>query len=133
MNMIPDILYFVIFMIGPILIGLIVMKDMNCCNTLIDGTYTGYSTCIYKNTTLYYPTFEYDYNDNQYCNKTSLSIPLDNLQTYVKGNTYQIYINTNNPNEYVLEKGNPVGAYICITMGIAFMIIFVLIKIGTFS
>jgi len=58
MNMIPDILYLIIFVIGPILIGLIVIKDMNSCNTLIDGTYTGYSTCIYKNTTLYYPTFE---------------------------------------------------------------------------
>lgn len=133
MDMIPNVLYLVIFVIGPILIGLIVIKDMNNCNTLIDGIYAGYSTCIYKNTTLYYPIFEYTYKYKEYWNQASLSIPLDNLQTYVKGNTYQIYINANNPNEYVLEKGNPVGAYICITMGIVFLFVFVLIKIGVFS
>lgn len=133
MDMIPNILYLIIFVISPILIGLIVIKDMNSCNTLIDGTYTGHSTYIYKNTTLYYPMFEYTYKDKNYYNKASLSIPLDNLQTYVKGNTYQIYINANNPNEYVLEKGNPIGAYICITMGIVFLFVFVLIKIGAFS
>ena len=81
--MIPNILYFVILVIGPILIGLIVIKDMNSCNILIDGIYTGYSTCIYKNTTLYYPMFEYTYKDKNYCNQASLSIPLDKLQTYV--------------------------------------------------
>lgn len=133
MNIIPDILYLVIFVISPILIGLIVVKDMNNCNILIDATYTGYSTYAYKNTTIYYPMFDYNYKDKNYCNQASLSISLDNLQTYVKGNTYQIYINANNPNEYVLEKGNPVGAYICITMGIVFLFVFVLIKIGVFS
>ena len=131
--MIPDMLYLVIFVIGPILIGLIAMNDMNSCNILIDATYTGYSTYAYKNTTIYYPMFDYNYKDKNYCNQASLSISLDNLQTYVKGNTYQIYINANNPNEYVLEKGNPVGAYICITMGIVFLFVFVLIKIGVFS
>lgn len=133
MNMIPNILYLVIFVIGPILIGLIIINNMNNCNILIDATYAGYSTCAYKNTTLYYPIFEYTYKDKEYWNQASLSIPLDNLQRYIKGNTYQIYINANNPNEYVLEKGNPIGAYICITIGIAFLFVFVLIKIGAFS
>lgn len=132
MNMIPDMLYLILFVIGPILIGLIVVKDMNSCNILIDATYTGYSSCICKNTTLYYPIFEYTYKGKEYWNQASLSILLDNLQAYAKGNTYQIYINANNPNEYVLEKGNPIGAYLCITLGIVFLFIFVLIKIGAF-
>lgn len=36
-------------------------------------------------------------------------------------------------NEYILEKGSPVGAYICIAIGIVFMFLFFLVKIGVLN
>lgn len=133
MDILSNILYFVVFVICPIFIGLIVIKDIKSCNFLIKGTYIGYSPYVYKSTILYYPMFEYNYKGEKYYNKASLSIPTYNLQKYVKGNTYQIYINAKNPNEYVLEKGNPIGAYICITIGIVFAFLFFLVKIGVLN
>lgn len=91
-------------MIFPIFISLIVIKNTKRCNILIQGTYTGYSPYAYKNVTLCYPIFEYIYKGKKYCNQASLSIPDYNLQKYIKGNTYQIYINDSNPDEYILEK-----------------------------
>lgn len=133
MHIISEVLYLIVFVICPIFISIIEMKTNKRCNILIQGTYAGYSPYLYKNTMLYYPIFEYDYNNKKYCNQASLSIPDYNLQKYIKGNTYQIYINDSNPNEYILEKESPVGAYICIIIGIVFMLLFFLIKIGVLT
>lgn len=133
MDIISNVLYLIIFVIYPIFISFIVIKDTKNCNILTEGTYVGYSSYVYKNVTLYYPIFEYNYKGETYCNKASLSIPTDKLQKYIKENTYQIYINAKNPNEYVLKKGNPIGAYICMTISIIFMFVFVLIKIKVFT
>ena len=133
MDIISNILYLAIFVIFPIFSGFIVIINNESCNILIDGIYQGYSTYVYKSTILYYPMFEYNYKGKKYCNKASLSIPTYNLQKYVKGNIYQIYINAKNPNEYVLEKGNPIGAYICIAIGIVFAFLFFLVKRGVLN
>lgn len=131
MDIISNVLYLVTFVICPIFIGLVVIKDNKSCNILIRGTYTGYSTYVYKNIIQYYPIFEYNYNGQKYCNKASL--PIYNLEKYVKNNTYQIYINTENPNEYILEKGKPIGAYVCISIGVVFVFLFFLVKIGVLT
>lgn len=133
MGIISEVLYLIVFVICPIFISLIVIKNAKRCNILTQGTYTGYSSYLYKSTMLYYPIFEYGYNNNKYCNQASLSISDYNLQKYIKGNTYQIYVNADNPNEYILEKGSPVGAYICIAIEIVFMFLFFLVKIGVLN
>lgn len=133
MDIISEVLYLIVFVICPIFIGLIVIKNTKRCNILIQGTYTGYSPYAYKNITLCYPIFEYNYKGKKYCNQASLSIPDYNLQKYIKGNTYQIYINDSNPDEYILKKRNPTGAYICIAIGIVFMFLFFLVKIGVLT
>lgn len=133
MGIISEVLYLIVFVICPIFISLIVIKNTKRCNILIQGTYAGYSPYVYKNITLCYPIFKYNYKGKKYCNQASLSIPDYNLQKYIKGNTYHIYINDNNPDEYILEKGNPTGAYICIAIGIVFMFLFFLVKIGVLT
>lgn len=102
MGIISEVLYLIVFVICPIFISLIVIKNTKRCNILIQGTYAGYSPYIYKNITLCYPIFKYNYKGKKYCNQASLSIPDYNLQKYIKGNTYQIYINDSNPDEYIL-------------------------------
>lgn len=133
MGIISEVLYLIVFVICPIFISLIVIKNTKRCNILIQGTYAGYSPYVYKNITLCYPIFKYNYKGKKYCNQASLSIPDYNLQKYIKGNTYHIYINDNNPDEYILEKGNPTGAYISIAIGIVFMFLFFLVKIGVLT
>lgn len=131
MDIISNVLYLATFCIFPIFTGFLIIQTNKSCNVLINGIYTGYSTYIFKNTIQYYPIFEYNYNGQKYCNKASLSIY--NLEKYVKNNTYQIYINAENPNEYILEKGKPIGAYVCISIGVVFVFLFFLVKIGVLT
>lgn len=82
-GIISEVLYLIVFVICPIFISLIVIKNTKRCNILIQGTYAGYSPYVYKNITLCYPIFKYNYKGKKYCNQASLSIPDYNLQKYI--------------------------------------------------
>lgn len=66
MGIISEVLYLIVFVICPIFISLIVIKNTKRCNILIQGTYAGYSPYVYKNITLCYPIFKYNYTYYKY-------------------------------------------------------------------
>ena len=124
-------IYIITFIIFPIIIGIIIIRNYKTCKTRIEGTYIGCSKYINsKNIISYYPKFEYYYQNIKYNNESSVPVSSNTIKEYVPKHSYPIWINGKRPYEFLVNKGVPVGGYLLIIIGLIFICMFVLVEKG---
>ena len=130
-NIVGYLLCNLIFVLIPLLFGIISVKDYYTCNIPVKAKYLDYSKMYFKPGYLYSLKFEYEYNDLNYVSETRNPVSKTILDKFIKDKNYIIYINKKNP--LILNVSiNPmdlVSGIILIITGITFFIFLLIILI----
>lgn len=128
MEIVSFIMYILVFIFLPIFLGIVVIHEQKTCNQETSGIYKGYAEQYAKGVRVYYPRFAYEYNGKTYENVANQGLNYCDICKYNTEEHYTIFINKNDPNCFVVEKSKPIGAYICIIIGMTFSLLLCFIK-----
>jgi len=98
-------LYFSIFVVIPVLFGIVTLRDYLLCTEQITGTYVGNTFCCMKGITNCLPKFKYTYKGKEYEEFTDQSCTPQYLENnFALGESYDIFIDKEDPSVFVFHK-----------------------------
>lgn len=115
------VLYLLVMVVLPVLLGFIQIHAQERSSVCIEAKCVGNAMIVAKGVTAYEPQFSYDFDGQQYLRGASQMVS----EPYDEGQSYEIYVNSERPSEFVLFKCKPIGGYVAIGIGFLFFVIFI--------
>lgn len=124
MNALSFIIVATVFVLLPLMFGILQIKDYFTCNTSIKAVYTGYIQQNIKEVVACYPKFEYEYNNKKYSAHARECFSVaEIMKKYKEGDEYEILINSKQPDICIITRSMTTGILL-ILIAIGFGLLF---------